>query len=70
MALSNSFGVVISGVLNTLGVSTTDASRISVSKTRQSYNGTAIPDSTVRSLTKNLRLPGAYPNVEGNITDV
>jgi hypothetical protein len=33
-----------------------------------SYNGSAIADSAVRSLTKNLRI--AYPSVEGNITDV
>jgi hypothetical protein len=68
MATSNSQGVVVSGTLNGVGVSSTDASRISVSKTKMSYNGTAIPDSAVRSLTKNLRI--GYPNVEGNITDV
>lgn len=68
MALSNSLGIVVSGTLNQLGVSTTDASRISVAKTRQSFNGTPIADSAVRSLTKNLRI--AYPSVEGNITDV
>lgn len=68
MALSNSLGIVVSGALSGLGVSATDASRISVSKTRMSYNGTAIADSAVRSLTKNLRI--AYPSVEGNITDV
>ena len=68
MALSNSLGIVVSGALNSLGVSATDASRISVAKTRMSYNGTAIADSGVRSLTKNLRI--ACPSVEGNITDV
>lgn len=68
MALSNANGVVVSGALNSVGVSATDASRISVAKTRQSFNGTPIADSAVRSLTKNLRI--AYPSVEGNITDV
>jgi hypothetical protein len=68
MATSNSNGVVASGTISSLGVSTTDASRISVAKTKQSYNGTAIADSAVRSLTKNLRI--AYAGVEGNISDV
>jgi hypothetical protein len=47
------------------GVCTTDASRISVSKTKTGSAGT---DSAVRSLTKNLRI--AYPAVECNITNV
>lgn len=73
MALSNSLGVVAttgnlpgSGALS--GGVAGAASRISVSKTRQSYNGTPIADSAVRSVTTNLRI--AYPSVEGNITDV
>jgi hypothetical protein len=73
MALSNAQGIVTSGPAPFPGsgaIPGTPASRISVAKTRQSYNGTAIPDSAVRSVTQNLRLPGAYPNVEGNITDV
>lgn len=73
MALTNSLGIVAttgnlpgSGALS--GGVAGAASRISVSKTRMSYNGTAIADSAVRSVTTNLRL--AYPSVEGNITDV
>ena len=50
-----------------IGQGGTAASRISVSKTRQSFNGTPIPDSTVRSITSGLRL--AYP-VECNVTNV
>ena len=50
------------------GVCTTDAERISVSKTRFSYGGTPIADSAVKSVTKNLRI--AYPAVECNITNV
>ena len=53
---------------NFQGVCTTDAERISVSKTRASYGGTAIPDSAVKSVTKGLRL--AYPSIECNITNV
>lgn len=68
MATSNSNGVVVSGTISGLGVSTSDASRISVVKSKMSYNGTAVADSAVRSLTKNLRI--AYAGVEGNITDV
>jgi hypothetical protein len=52
---------------NAQGVCTTDAERISVSKTRSGY-GSAVPDSAVKSVTKNLRL--AYPTVECNITNV
>lgn len=73
MAASNSLGIVAttgnlpgSGALS--GGVAGAASRISVSKSRMSYNGTPIPDSAVRSVTTNLRL--AYPGVEGNITDV
>lgn len=73
MALSNSLGIVATtGNLPGSGAITGGvagaASRISVVKSRQSFNGTPIPDSTVRSVTTNLRI--AYPSVEGNITDV
>lgn len=73
MALSNSLGIVATtGNLPGSGAITGGvagaASRISVVKSRMSYNGTAIPDSAVRSVTTNLRI--AYPSVEGNITDV
>jgi hypothetical protein len=70
MAVSNSNGVVVSsGTFPGSGAfSGAPASRISVVKSRQSFNGTAIPDSAVRSVTQNLRI--AYPGVEGNITDV
>jgi len=69
MATSNSYGVVVSGTLNTSGVSTTDASRLSPSRTRRSLpGGTPIAVSAVRSLTKNLRI--AYPSVEGNISGI
>jgi hypothetical protein len=71
MAASNSNGVVASGSAVMPGsgaISNGAASRISVVKSRQSFNGTAIPDSAVRSVTHNLRI--AYPGVEGNITDV
>lgn len=71
MALSNALGVVVSGSTPFPGsgvVSNGAASRISVVKSRLTYNGSAIPDSAVRSLTHNLRI--AYPSVEGNITDV
>lgn len=54
-------------VSNSDGVCTTDASRISVSKTRFGY-GSAVADSAVKSETKNLRI--AYPAVECNITNV
>lgn len=68
MAASNSYGIVVSGAL-TLGVSATDASRVSPARTRRSLpGGTPIAVSTVRSLTKNLRI--AYPNVEGNISGI
>ena len=53
---------------NSQGVCTTDAERISVAKTRRSFGGSAIADSTVKSVTKGLRL--AYPSVECNITNV
>ena len=49
------------------GICTTDAERISVSKTRSGY-GSAVADSAVKSVTKNLRL--AYPNVDCNINNV
>lgn len=52
---------------NAQGVCTTDAQRISVAKTRRGW-GQAVADSTVKSVTKGLRL--AYPSVECNITDV
>jgi hypothetical protein len=71
MAVSNAQGVITSGPAAFPGsgvISGAPASRISVAKTRMSYNGTAIADSAVRSVTQNLRI--AYPNVEGNITDV
>ncbi|MFN7318965.1 MAG: hypothetical protein ACK5S6_05615 [bacterium] len=71
MAASNSLGIVVSGSTAFPGsgaFSGAPASRISVVKSRMSYNGTAIPDSAVRSVTHNLRI--AYPGVEGNITDV
>lgn len=73
MALSNSLGIVattgnLPGSGSLTGGVAGAASRISVSKTRQSFNGTPIADSAVRSVTTNLRLP--YPSVEGNITDV
>tara|TARA_Y100001938_G_C7983602_1_gene375691 strand:- start:96 stop:263 length:168 start_codon:yes stop_codon:yes gene_type:complete len=45
------------------GVCTTNAERISVSKTSG-----AVTDSAVKSVTKDLRL--AYPDVECNITNV
>jgi hypothetical protein len=68
MATSNSYGVVVSGAL-TLGVSSTDASRVSPARTRRSLpGGTPIAVSAVRSLTKNLRI--AYPSVEGNIASI
>lgn len=53
---------------NNQGVCSTDAERISVAKTRQSFGGTPIADSAVKSVTKGLRL--AYPAVECNITNV
>jgi hypothetical protein len=71
MAASNANGVVVSGPGAFPGsgaISGAPASRISVAKTRQSFNGTPIADSAVRSVTQNLRI--AYPGVEGNITDV
>jgi hypothetical protein len=70
MAASNSLGIVVSsGTFPGSGAfSGAPASRISVVKSKMSYNGTAIPDSAVRSVTQNLRI--AYGNVEGNITDV
>ena len=71
MALSNALGIVVSGPASFPGsgvIPGDPASRISVVKSRQQYGGFAIPDSAVRSVTQNLRL--AYPNVEGNITDV
>jgi len=46
------------------GVCTTDAVRLSVAKTRKGY-GSAVADSTVNSVTKNLRT--AYPGVECNV---
>ena len=49
---------------NSNGVATTDASRCSVSETRSRAGGAAIPASTVRSVTKNLRF--AYGSVEAN----
>jgi hypothetical protein len=52
---------------NAQGVCTTDATRISVAKTRRGF-GSAVADSAVKSVTKGLRL--AYPSVECNITDV
>lgn len=52
---------------NSQGVCTTDAERISVAKTRNGF-GSAVADSTVKSVTKGLRL--AYPAVECNITNV
>lgn len=52
---------------NASGVCTTDAERISVAKTQKGY-GSAVSDSAVKSVTKNLRL--AYPSVECNITNV
>jgi len=54
-------------VSSAAGVCTTDAQRISVAKTRKGY-GSAVADSAVKSVTKNLRI--AYPSVECNITDV
>ena len=54
-------------VSNASGICTTDAERISVSKTRSGY-GSAVPDSAVKSVTKNLRI--AYPAVECNVTNV
>lgn len=54
-------------VSNSNGVCTTDAVRISVSKTRNGY-GSAVADSAVKSVTKGLRI--AYPAVECNITNV
>ena len=45
------------------GVCTTNAERISVSKTSG-----AATDSAVKSITKNLRI--AYPGIECNITNV
>lgn len=48
-------------------ICTTDAERISVSKTRKGY-GSAVADSAVKSVTKGLRL--AYAGVECNITNV
>ena len=53
------------------GVCTTDAERISVSKTwtaTAAGSTAAQADSAVKSVTKNLRL--AYPAVECNITGV
>jgi len=52
---------------NSIGVCTTDAERISVAKTQKGY-GSAVADSAVKSVTKNLRL--AYGSVECNITNV
>lgn len=54
-------------VSNASGICTTDAERISVAKTRKGF-GSAVADSAVKSVTKNLRL--AYPSVECNITNV
>lgn len=54
-------------VSNSNAVCTTDAQRISVAKTRKGY-GSPVADSTVKSVTKNLRL--AYPAVECNIINV
>lgn len=71
MAASNSLGIVASGSAAMPGsgaISNGAASRISVVKSRQSYGGSPIADSAVRSVTHNLRI--AYPGVEGNITDV
>jgi hypothetical protein len=70
MATSNGLGIVeSSGTFPGSGAfSGAPASRISVVKSRQSFNGTPIADSAVRSVTHNLRI--AYPGVEGNITDV
>lgn len=53
---------------NSAGVCTTDAERISVAKTKQSFGGSPVADSAVKSVTKGLRL--AYPAVECNITNV
>jgi len=50
-------------VSNAKGICTTDATRISVSKTSGGSS-----DSAVKSVTKNLRI--AYPSVECNITNV
>ena len=52
------------------GVCTTDANRISVSKTWKAASGPTAgqADSAVKSVTKDLRL--AYPAVECNITGV
>lgn len=52
---------------NSQGICTTDAERISVAKTAKGY-GSAVSDSDVKSVTKNLRI--AYPSVECNITNV
>ncbi len=52
-------------VSNAKGICTTDASRISVCKSKTGSAGT---DSAVKSETKNLRL--AYPAIECNITNV
>lgn len=52
---------------NSEGVCTTDAKRISVAKTRHGY-GSAVSDSAVTSVTKNLRI--AYPGAECNVTNV
>jgi hypothetical protein len=70
MAVSNSLGIVASGALvHPVGsIISGAASRISVAKTKSSFNGTPIADSAVRSVTHNLRI--AYPAVEGNVTDV
>jgi hypothetical protein len=54
-------------VSSAAGVCTTDAERISVAKTRKGF-GSAVADSAVKSVTKNLRI--AYPAVECNITNV
>ena len=55
------------GTSHGVGVCTTDAERISVAKTSFGY-GSAVADSAVKSVTKNLRI--AYPAVECNITNV
>jgi hypothetical protein len=60
--------MAVSANVSGTGVCTTDANRISVSKTRSSFGGTPIADSAVKSVTKDLRI--AYPAVECNITNV
>lgn len=63
--------MAISAAKGNGGVCTTDATRISVSKTMTAPAGQSTAnqdDSTVKSITKNLRL--AYPAVECNITAV